>query len=1309
VASRRLQVVLDLDTGRYSGRMKNAASQMQVFSGVVNNSSNSVRTLSRSFDSLNRGMSSPLQKLRDYVLILGNVRLAILNVRDIAVGWVGAMIQQSAQVERLMMLMKGLSNAAGDVGKQKDAVNNMRMVFQEARRSGFAVDNLADAFVKLKSGGLDPADGSLRSLTNAVAAFGGTSETMHRASIAIQQMAGKGVISMEELRQQLGEAVPTAMADMARAMGMSVKEFTKLVAKGVVQAKPALELMFMEFDRLYGGAGERMARTLQGQMANFKTNLTELSTFFTQFNTETGRAEEGGLYDTFTKGLKELNQALQSSEGRQAARELGEVIASVARAVANAARFVIEFRNEFALAGKIALSAFLAVKASNIIAWMITGFTQAALSFRGFSLAMMQGSTTGAASIGTITRSLAVKSAAMERLIASRTRNIASIRAEAAATTTQSNAYRQRVLNLQAEQTMLRNKVMAERAAIAAAQQAEMVARANIATGTRLQASIAQVTASRRAQTLGAIRLAAAERALIANKTALTTATRLATAADTASTAALARQATATHAVTIAMRAKAVALGVAAAATRTLAVAMNLALGPLGLIALALYAAADAAGVFENRANRAADAAARLKAGIASIEDIEKLNARAQEIADANRRDQKTLDEGGSWRSVRTRDGNESRWVPLSQEERTRIGGDIAKRNQELASNRETVAFGRSTLARQNGQQDASMIISGIQDRLADKEDRYRQVARSDATPKEKDAAAEELAAARKAEFDNAKAKVDRDILNARRLGRTDEVARLREVREQLNQNTGAVENLTERTRRLREEAVGAADEQKKEQKAKRETLDQYTRMIAQQKGDIAELKAEAEGAEGALAQFNARLAAGMYPDATKEQIEELRKGFAEIDQLKANNRWAASMRELNRELAQGAEAAKGLWEALEKDSTGVALQQYRRSEAARAQFADKLAAAQATGDPKKIEEVTAKINELVDTLSKAEAVFITDQWREMAEEIHLSLLNEDEAREQNFQRELARQQQLLNRILENSEIEADRKILAQKRFEDWKRLSEERLARDNEIATTRMMRDWAMLGQNIEQSLAGAMNAFVDGMFDAEFNFVDFAASLIKELLKIIVKAMIAYAILSSLGLANNSSGQPVSFKEFMGGQISAGFGGTRDPSTAIGSKAGTGSNLQQPLPPPAPPRTPFGRVTIAHTGGIIGKLSQSAAVDPAVFAKAKSYHTGTNSIGGRALRPGEVPMIGMEGEAVLTREHQRMVANALRGANGNAPPVTVNIINNSGTDLDAEQGEPEFNAKEMVIGVVVEAAQKQGPLRDILSSMRG
>ncbi|MGE9627334.1 tape measure protein, partial [Escherichia coli] len=90
---------------------------------------------------------------------------------------------------------------------------------------------------------LDPTDGSLKALVDSVARFGGDSELLKRAAVAVQQMSGKGVVSMEELRQQLGEAVPNAMQAMADAAGITMGELTKAVASGMVEAKQALSLM----------------------------------------------------------------------------------------------------------------------------------------------------------------------------------------------------------------------------------------------------------------------------------------------------------------------------------------------------------------------------------------------------------------------------------------------------------------------------------------------------------------------------------------------------------------------------------------------------------------------------------------------------------------------------------------------------------------------------------------------------------------------------------------------------------------------------------------------------------------------------------------------------------------------------------------------------------------------------------------------------------------------------------------------------------------------------------------------------------
>ncbi|WP_431358632.1 tape measure protein [Yersinia pestis] len=96
---------------------------------------------------------------------------------------------------------------------------------------------LTDSFVKFRSAGLDPTDGSLKALVDSVARFGGDSELLKRAAVAVQQMSGKGVVSMEELRQQLGEAVPNAMKARQTLPVSLWGELTKAVSTGTVEAK----------------------------------------------------------------------------------------------------------------------------------------------------------------------------------------------------------------------------------------------------------------------------------------------------------------------------------------------------------------------------------------------------------------------------------------------------------------------------------------------------------------------------------------------------------------------------------------------------------------------------------------------------------------------------------------------------------------------------------------------------------------------------------------------------------------------------------------------------------------------------------------------------------------------------------------------------------------------------------------------------------------------------------------------------------------------------------------------------------------
>jgi tape measure domain-containing protein len=195
----------------------------------------------------------------------------------------------------------------------------MERIFTVARKAPLDLNNLTDVFVRLKASGIDPiiddeGNGPLKNLIDAVTAFGGGSEIFKRAGIAIQQMAGKGVISMEELRQQLGEAVPTAMRVMAAQMEISVSELIRQVTRGELEFEKGFKALDEGFRRFFGGSAELQLTTVLGALQQTRRAFQELANVL----------NESGAMDLFTaaitvmnKKLDEFTAKLKSSEGVQ--------------------------------------------------------------------------------------------------------------------------------------------------------------------------------------------------------------------------------------------------------------------------------------------------------------------------------------------------------------------------------------------------------------------------------------------------------------------------------------------------------------------------------------------------------------------------------------------------------------------------------------------------------------------------------------------------------------------------------------------------------------------------------------------------------------------------------------------------------------------------------------------------------------------------------------------------------------------------------------------------------------------------------
>ncbi len=81
------------------------------------------------------------------------------------------------------------------------------------------------------------------SVAQAGATLGLSGERLSQAMLALSQMASKGVVSMEELRGQLGESLPGALSLSAKGLGLTEAQLIKLVESGGLAARdlfPAL-------------------------------------------------------------------------------------------------------------------------------------------------------------------------------------------------------------------------------------------------------------------------------------------------------------------------------------------------------------------------------------------------------------------------------------------------------------------------------------------------------------------------------------------------------------------------------------------------------------------------------------------------------------------------------------------------------------------------------------------------------------------------------------------------------------------------------------------------------------------------------------------------------------------------------------------------------------------------------------------------------------------------------------------------------------------------------------------------------------
>ena len=110
----------------------------------------------------------------------------------------------------------------------------------------------------------------------AASVMGLGAEESKGAFLALSQMMGKGKVSAEELRGQLGERIPGAFSIAARAIGVTTSELDKMMSDGKLMAEDFLPKFSNELKKTFGPGLEKSVNSSQAQFNRFGNFMTEI-------------------------------------------------------------------------------------------------------------------------------------------------------------------------------------------------------------------------------------------------------------------------------------------------------------------------------------------------------------------------------------------------------------------------------------------------------------------------------------------------------------------------------------------------------------------------------------------------------------------------------------------------------------------------------------------------------------------------------------------------------------------------------------------------------------------------------------------------------------------------------------------------------------------------------------------------------------------------------------------------------------------------------------------------------------------------
>lgn len=301
---------------------RNSAAALDALAQATNRSGRAARDAGKSFSFFGDGARTTLsmvQRLRGEVLALTTAYVGFNGAINLAGGAVDAFkVRQQAMVKIGVVVGKDTAKQAAEWQYMQDLANKL----------GIEIEGLAESYTKFavsaNAVGLDMQQTKyiFESIAKAGRVFHLSKDDMNGVFKALEQMLSKGQVYAEELRGQLGERLPGAVAMFAKGMEMTIPELLKAMEKGEITGREVVNF------------AKAQAESIDAQLATAEKGVDamEARAHNAMFSFKMALADSGFI-EAYVQMLQKLTEFLNSDRGQEAAVKLGQAFSAVADAV----------------------------------------------------------------------------------------------------------------------------------------------------------------------------------------------------------------------------------------------------------------------------------------------------------------------------------------------------------------------------------------------------------------------------------------------------------------------------------------------------------------------------------------------------------------------------------------------------------------------------------------------------------------------------------------------------------------------------------------------------------------------------------------------------------------------------------------------------------------------------------------------------------------------------------------------------------------------------------------------------------------